>query len=78
MKTYQVIDLPKPGKEQGIKTIVPVFRISEIGRFDDSDDSIEYVEIPYFCNIEKVIIFFGDKLETKKTYARLLKKKEKK
>ena len=65
MKTYQVIDMPKPGKEQGVKAVISVFRI---------DNSIDTIEIPFACNIEKVIILFGDKYKTARAYERLKKK----
>lgn len=61
---YQEIVMPKPGKEQGIRGVIQVIRI---------DGEIERLEIPYRCNIEKVIILFGDVVKTRKFYESLKK-----
>jgi hypothetical protein len=65
---YQIIDMPKAGKEQGLKQVVPVWQVF---------GGIEQIEIPYFCNIKQVIILYGDLMETKKEYAKLHKKRPK-
>jgi hypothetical protein len=64
VKTYQIVDMPKPGKGKGICRVVPIF---------DVDMNVQRFEIPNGCNIEKVIIFYGDLLKAKREYARLKK-----
>ena len=59
MKTWQEVIMPEAGKEKGIETHVPVFRY---------DMEIETIKIPNFCNIEKIIILYGDRLKTKEVY----------
>lgn len=65
MKTYQIIEMPKVGKEKGVCQVVPVF---------DVNMDLNQIEIPNCCNIEKVIIFFGDLIKTKKSMQKLKEK----
>lgn len=62
MKTYQIVEMPKPGKEDGIANCVPLL---------NNAGGVYLMTIPFCCNIEKVIIFYGDFRKTKRAYERM-------